>query len=781
MTTLQLKKFEFEIETARLRSQICNNIRSSEFNPKKEPSLAPNNTTLKVVSKPTDWVEKSGTLMAWAVTAQTRTATYIGSLTREQTGLKCDCVCPACGGLLQAVNAGRPLEYFLQGNTHRASFRHHTGQQTLGCLVRVAQLAALQLLFSQNEIDLPAPRARRSVMGASGNIYRFEAIGERQRARIVERYWIDEQEARITLDDGRVVLIRLSGSPNQSDDGSLDAVITIKIDDPEVSNWPPSKILEKAELVNDWLCWDRHWQDVELSDKAQAEAEDDAEAHLDLVPDDLILPEGMTPLQRSESVLHWVIKDMLAKAGAIRAPEYNEVLSKIMPNGREAHREVKLPAMQLKLTNVRVEFGLTGMIPDIMCRAQEANGKSEAFDLMIEVAVTHRVDNVKKQLIEVQGFACLELDVGLLNRSGRVSIDELRAMVCVNPSNKVWINHPEIQRRRSVAHTELLQLGVQIQREQEAYERKNKWFAGLTDAEGLEEYFALVRQRWSDQKTVAGVGSAWDLYEMAAQLSARGYTGLTEDVFWPKGALLWKLEALRESCIEKRSAPVAFRISRESLVSFDESQRYISLILIAIRAYGAEILPDEVQEFEQLKTKVLVSLKNDEIKYARPKTYDAAISLLFPELKVGISKEIGTTTYAKKLGWNKQNELTRIKQEEAERIAAEEAARTARVREMEQAELVRAAIDVFGVRVTWMGMAGWPADVEQAIKLVQELENRYKRSNGMRPSEVIQSAWSARDAKTPIATWLASLNLANEADIPWIIRILNMACLIYER
>lgn len=650
-----------------------------------------------------------------------------------------------------------------------------------GCLVRVAQLAALQLLLSQNEIDLPAPRASRSVIGASGNIYRFEAIGERKRATIIDRYWIDEQEARITLDDGRVVLLRLSGSPKQSDDGSLDAIITIKIDDPEVSTWPPSKILEKAELVDDWLCWDRHWQDAELSDKAQAKAEEDAEGHFDLIPDNLILPVGMTPLQRSESVLHWVIKDMLAKAGAIHAPEYHEVLSKTMPNGRELHREVKLPAMQLKLTNVRVEFGLTGMIPDIMCRAQEANGKSEAFDLMIEVAVTHRVDNVKKQLIEEQGFACLELDVGLLNRFGRVSIDELRATVCVNPSNKVWINHPEIQRRRSVAQTELLQVGVQIQREQEVYERKKKWFAGLTDAEGLEEYLALVKQRWSDQTTVASIGTAWDLSEIAAQLSARGYAGLTEDIFWPKGALLWKLEALRESCIDKRSAEVAFRISRESLVSFDESQRYISLVLIAIKAYGAEILPDEVQAFEQFKTEVLVSLKDGEIKYARPKTYDATISLLFPELKVGISKEIGTVTYAEKLGWSKQKELARIKQEKAVRIAAEEAARTARTREMEQAELTGAAIDAFGVRVTWMGMAGWPADVEQAIKLVKELENRYKRSNGMHPSEVIQSAWLARDAKTPIATWLASLNPASETDIPWITKILNMACLIYER
>ena len=72
---------------------------------------------MKVVSKAAKWIEKSGTLMAWAVTAQSRKATYIGSLSREQTGLKCECICPACGGELQAVNAGRPSEYYLQENT----------------------------------------------------------------------------------------------------------------------------------------------------------------------------------------------------------------------------------------------------------------------------------------------------------------------------------------------------------------------------------------------------------------------------------------------------------------------------------------------------------------------------------------------------------------------------------------------------------------------------------------------------------------------------------------
>jgi len=77
----------------------------------------------------TDWVERSATLMAWAVTRQERKATYIGSLPREKTGLQCDCVCPACGGRLQAVNAGKPIQVASGVKTLRPHFRHDIGQQ----------------------------------------------------------------------------------------------------------------------------------------------------------------------------------------------------------------------------------------------------------------------------------------------------------------------------------------------------------------------------------------------------------------------------------------------------------------------------------------------------------------------------------------------------------------------------------------------------------------------------------------------------------------------------
>lgn len=719
--------------------------------------------------------------MAWAYTAKSKRAIHIGSLPREQTGLKCDCVCPACGAILEAVNAGRPAEYFQQPNRLRPFFRHHTGQQLHGCLLRIAQLAALQLLISQNEIDLPPPRGSRSVIGVSGSVYSAEVMGDRKRALIVERYWIDDQMARITLDDGRVVLFQLSGSPVRSEDGSFDALVTIRIDDPEVSTWSPEKILEKAELVDKWLCWDRHWQDDELNAQAQAKAEEDARGNLDLSPDDLIFPEGMSPLQRSESVLHWVIKEMLAAAETIRTPAHKDIVSVPAPPRPPLEREILFPAMQLKLTNVRVEFDLSGMIPDIFCTAQNAAGTSPPFELMIEVAVTHRVDSEKKSLIETKGIACIELDVRLLKRSGRVPLKQLREMVCDDPSNKVWISHPEIHRQRAIAMAELEAMAAKIRSEREAVDQKRKWLEALTDEQALRRYLELAKGRWFVNAAQTRNVEDNEFREMCALLAHKGYAELSSDPFLLKGAVLWKLHTLRQSCLNNESAEVTMGLVRGSLVATNYSQRYITLILIAIRVFDAQMKHRELAEFEGVKAHVLESLRLGNIKYARPKTYDAAIALLFPEMQTGLSKELGTENYVLTVRNRNQQELSRIESQRIAQYMAAKAAETAREHQLEQAELVSHAIAEFGQRVTWMDVKGWPTEVEIAIKEVKGLEASYQHSIGILPSQIIKSAWSARADNLPIESWLASMHPATESDIHWITRILDKAWLVYIR
>ena len=106
--------------------------------------------------------------MRWTVRQHNGEAVHVSQLTREETGFACQCVCPTCESLLQAVNAGVGREHFLRANTRGQFFRHQAGPQQDSRLLVIARLAALQLLIAHQEIDLPALSRRAT---PEGDIY----------------------------------------------------------------------------------------------------------------------------------------------------------------------------------------------------------------------------------------------------------------------------------------------------------------------------------------------------------------------------------------------------------------------------------------------------------------------------------------------------------------------------------------------------------------------------------------------------------------------------------
>lgn len=108
--------------------------------------------------------------MAWAVHSDDLRPVHVAMLGRDATGLACECRCPGCGSLVQAVNVGRAAAHYLKPGVTRPFFRHHQTPQGDGCKQSVARLATLHLLFERDEIALPAPRAVKSAQGLSGQV-----------------------------------------------------------------------------------------------------------------------------------------------------------------------------------------------------------------------------------------------------------------------------------------------------------------------------------------------------------------------------------------------------------------------------------------------------------------------------------------------------------------------------------------------------------------------------------------------------------------------------------
>lgn len=715
------------------------------------------------------WVERSGALMAWAVTADERKATYIGNLRREQTGLACACVCPACGGQLQAVNAGKSLQELPIGKSLRPHFRHHTGQQQDACLVRMSQLVALQLLVQEKVIHLPSQTTRWTVGGASGQIYTGTATSAGFAARIVDRQWVDEHEAKITLENGKVVWLRLFGTYGKGAVPNSDAIVSIKVNDPEVATWPIEKILEHAQLTGEWLCFEKHWEDNELQQQARQDAEQQAQHWCDHIPQDLDLPEGLTHAQRSEGVLHWLIKGILENAKQLVTPEYRDTLIRYMPDQKEVSRRIHLEGRAYRITNVRLENRLQGVIPDVICTASHG---PITLELMVEVAVTHKVDQAKLTRIRDMGMACLEIDAQRLGKGGRTTVDELRSMVLSQTRNKIWLYHPDIEMQRRAAEDYLSQIYVQRVKEIAEEREQTAWLQTLDDESLLQEYMHLLRQVWTNPNPRSSKGKICLPSELVPFLEKRNFRGMDLSAIVVPHGLLWMVDAIVYN--NQRMSAVA--IFEEALTGSGPVplKTYVTVLGAAIVMYEASMTTDEAERMQAMREIVKQSLQTGEVTYARTTQYDRVLTILYPRLKERLQSNKGTHEVAMKV------RLQRHIQQRDQEQKVQEAERLAKAEKDNQDEL-RARFNEVNLFYGWLPKAGWPHDLPTTQMHVKQSIGRNDVINGLQWKSTLETAWLARENGKSLHEWLQSEGVKHVHDINVRLRLLEVAWMLDKR
>ena len=696
-------------------------------------------------------LEKS-TRMAWAVLSETGSIVHVSMLGKAQKGLQCGCVCPSCKGTLQAVNVDKGASHFLKPNTRGQFFRHDSGQQTNGCAIIAARMAALHLLYAHDLIDLPPPTHRVAVQGASGHQYVGLAHGKRLQARIRYRVWVDEQTARLTLDDGRVIQIQLSSVREFNSEG-VHGIIEIRIDDPEVSSWTPQQILDRATLDEETSCWIRHWDDQALSDTAMRDAEEKAADSSDFIPPELAHLAGQAASMISESVLHWAVKEILAKAQSFRTPSHVEQLTSTYSSRIVKNRTLHWNAATLQLSQTRLEQHVANVVPDIRCVARDSSGNT--FDLFVEVVVTNPVSDQKLARIRKIGSACLEIDLRRLRISGRVKREKLRQEVLHEIELKTWLYHPLIDANRQSA---LQSLNNEVQRQEELFQeeviRKLK-LQSMSSADLLREFAVALHLQWSDSLPKPG---AWTIDELTTSLAGKGLSGLSGQNLVSKHGLLWHLETIRlnqsaRARITKMTPAELFSMAMQDV----SLSPYITLLIRAIKRYRPSISIEQRKFLEQAFAAIRSSIDRGERIYARPNAYDALVSAIYPELAHDIEDPVGTLGYARqvqeklaeKLRQDERNvqqahaQRLRIQQEEAARLDADTAERE-----------YRATLEALSVQ-KWNQDRGMTRYSTQAQKNVTYLGRPTKRTFLFDKFKLVDSAWKARERGQPFADWLA--------------------------
>jgi hypothetical protein len=135
----------------------------------------------------------------------------------------------------------------------------------------------------------------------------------------------------------------------------------------------------------------------------------------------------------AESLLHRLAKELLSNASALALPSYNyRAKSKRFGVPVSIAREI-LAASRVCISSVAVEQSLGPIVPDLLVR-------SDKGDLILEIAVSHRVDRAKLRHIRRMSIPALELS--LKTEDVMLSRAELLQRLIEETSIKSWLFHP---------------------------------------------------------------------------------------------------------------------------------------------------------------------------------------------------------------------------------------------------------------------------------------------------------------------------------------------------
>jgi hypothetical protein len=113
-------------------------------------------------------------------------------------------------------------------------------------------------------------------------------------------------------------------------------------------------------------------------------------------------------------------------------------------------RRVDLPEKWSNLDDVRVEHRIDAFTPDVLAVDEEGA-------LLIEIRVTHAVDDPKREWVRSAGHRMLEIDLSRLDRNTPHELEAFERAVLSDAKNREWIAHPSAEQDWHQSRAELIQ------------------------------------------------------------------------------------------------------------------------------------------------------------------------------------------------------------------------------------------------------------------------------------------------------------------------------------
>lgn len=584
-------------------------------------------------------------VMAWAEDQISGEPRYIGELSVDQRGSKCNCRCISCKLPLTAVNAAKPKFQI------RPHFRHPAGAEKNACLVLAARFAALQMLKRDGVLELPRHRQSGRVAGLSGKYYEAWVESPPERVRISNFGFNDKASAILTLDDGRQLTIRLVGriEANESESDltvSLTPTILLIVDDPSIAAMSPEDLRRRLQLISVDGIWCSYWNNKALIDEAMDAARREAEIALDWLGDMPDLPADISADLKRETLLHIKAKEILEREKRICLPSFEVEAEAVLPNGSVLTKNKILSGHVAQLECVTLEKRIGRIRPDVVANAI-ASGEWLDEQILIEITVTNTITEERIERIRRENIPALEIDISRMG--GVVTEAEFTQLVVEELAGKRWLFHPRIERERLLLEAELADEAAKVIEQDRTYSE----VIATPVSEWARLYLESVMSHGniranaddpdSDPLLLSNAISL--VREYAENLAIHGYPEANDDeLFRQRGNILERLLSLKLNKAVGYKLDSAWQVINAILQERAPYSHWQTLYLIGIKAWLPTLNNEQAERVAEWRSEVLRSLDAGEHTYQRDRKYDRLLKLLFPELATALSKSLGNSS-----------------------------------------------------------------------------------------------------------------------------------------
>jgi hypothetical protein len=140
----------------------------------------------------------------------------------------------------------------------------------------------------------------------------------------------------------------------------------------------------------------------------------------------------------AESALHLAAKQIILREAIVMTPAVEATAHRTLPDGRRGSGAAFLAAAHHNLRGVQLEAPVGVIRPDVLAY-------TDAGSLIVEIAVTHPVDQEKATLLEQTGIAAMEIEL-IPDLFQEWTWESLKEAVINDPLNRHWLYHPEMAR-----------------------------------------------------------------------------------------------------------------------------------------------------------------------------------------------------------------------------------------------------------------------------------------------------------------------------------------------